>query len=365
MITKQELYSMSPIEIEMIHSYINQLYKERITMETENYDNLVGEVTECPYCHSKHIVKNGFNPKKRQKYLCKKCRGIFLPTTKTLFQHSKVGFADWMLFMAGELNGLTLEQQSVATGLTVTTCFSMRHKLYSAVSHIQEGVVLSGDIECDPTYVKINLKGTKPQNMPRISKKRGKHKGSTIGKNLSGISHHKVCIMSAIDDNDNMLFKIAGLGPEDKDNLSEFKGYFAKGSTLITDGKQALINFARDNMMVSDSIPVVANKQIYKTPKGNTLADVNQLHQELATLIYKKHGVSIRHLPDYLNWLVFAKKLRYTVDGIRRRSDTYITVMKKVITLLTRTICKIDMPINLYEAYHEYHYGIFSHQLFA
>ena len=365
MITKQELYSMSPIEIEMIHSYINQLYKERITMETENYDNLVGEVTECPHCHSKHIVKNGFNPKNRQKYLCKNCHRVFLPTTKTLFQHSKVGFADWMLFIAGELNGLTLEQQSVATGLTVTTCFSMRHKLYSAVSHIQERIVLSGDIECDPTYVKINLKGTKPENMPRISKPRGKHKGSTIGKSLSGISHHKVCIMAAIDDKDNILFKIAGLGPEDKDKLSKFKRYFAKGSTFITDSKPALINFAKDNMMISDSIPAIANRQIYKTPKGNSLADVNQLHQELATLIYKKHGVSTRHLPDYLNWLVFAKKLRYTVDGIRRRSDTYITVMKKVITLLTRTICRIEMPINLYEAYHEYHSGIFSYQLFA
>ena len=62
---------MSPIEIDMIHSYINQLYKERITMKTENYENLVSEVTECPHCHIKHIVKNGFNPKHRQKYRCK------------------------------------------------------------------------------------------------------------------------------------------------------------------------------------------------------------------------------------------------------------------------------------------------------
>lgn len=37
--------------------------------------------------------------------------------------------------------------------------------------------------------------------MPRISKKRSSSA-------YRGISHHKVCIMSAVDDNDNMFLKL-------------------------------------------------------------------------------------------------------------------------------------------------------------
>ena len=41
--------------------------------------------------------------------------------------------------------------------------------------------------------------------MPRSSKKRTSH-----GSNTRGISSHKVCITSGIDENDNMFFEVAG-----------------------------------------------------------------------------------------------------------------------------------------------------------
>ena len=49
-----------------------------------------------------------------------------------MFTHSKTSFNTWSALIACELNGLSLEQDSVATGLSVTTCFHMRHKLYQA-----------------------------------------------------------------------------------------------------------------------------------------------------------------------------------------------------------------------------------------
>ena len=104
------------------------------------------------------------------------CNTVFSATTGTMFSNSPVSFDTWRTFITGELNGLTLQQQSAATRLSVTTCFHMRHKLYAAVSIIQDQVVLEGNIELDPTYTKINLKGTKPENMPRLSKHRGKCK---------------------------------------------------------------------------------------------------------------------------------------------------------------------------------------------
>ena len=46
-----------------------------------------------------------------------------------------------------ELNGLSLEQDSVATGLSITTCFHMCHKLYQAISKVNNNVILRSQIE--------------------------------------------------------------------------------------------------------------------------------------------------------------------------------------------------------------------------
>ena len=157
-ITQDFLNHLSPVELSFIRTGIDKLYKEKVTPDTTNYENIESHVQRCPHCGSVHFVKNGFNPKHRQKYRCKDCSAVFMATTGTMFTHSRTSFNTWSTFIAGELNGLTLEQQTVATELSIVTCFNMRHKLYKAISKVQENAVLSGDVELDPSYTKINLK---------------------------------------------------------------------------------------------------------------------------------------------------------------------------------------------------------------
>ena len=59
---------------------------------------------------------------------------------------------------------------------------------------------MSGEIEADEIYRCINLKGTPKNKMPRAFKPR-----TSGGTTTRGISSHKVCIMGAIDENDNMF----------------------------------------------------------------------------------------------------------------------------------------------------------------
>ena len=334
-ITEEFLNSLTPVEISFIMASINKLSYDKIKHETTNYENLNPKIDRCPHCGSLHFVKNGFNPKNRQKYLCKECHSVFMATTGTMFSHSQTTFDIWGVFIAGELNGLTLEQQSVATGLTVTTCFNMRHKLYKAASKIQKDVKLKGLIELDPSYTSINLKGTKPENMPRASKHRGNKSKSVYSKHLRGISNHKVCLLAAIDENDKMIFKIAGLGQESKDKLEE-------------------------NKMISEAIPVIANQVRFTTDKGNSLGSVNELHTEAKDLIRHKRGVSTRHLQGYLDWLVFRKNLKYTLAMKKWRPEAYMETMQEIIPFICLHICKLEMPIDLYKAYGSYHYGIYS-----
>ena len=91
-----------------------------------------------------------------------------MATTETMFTHSRTSFNIWSTFIAGELNELILEQQTVASELSIVTCFNMRHKLYKAISKVQENVVLGDDVELDSSYMSINLKFTKPENLHKI-----------------------------------------------------------------------------------------------------------------------------------------------------------------------------------------------------
>lgn len=355
-ITQSFIDSLSPVEVTFIKTGIEKLYKDKVTSDTTNYDNLSVHVDHCPHCGSKRYVKNGFNPKHRQKYRCKDCRSVFMATTGTLFSHSRTTFDMWSTFIAGELNSLTLQQQSIATELSVTTCFNMRHKLYQAASIQQRDVILNGNTELDMTYTKINLKGRKPEDMPRISKPRGKHKTSPLGKNLAGLSHHKVCIVTAIDEKDHIVFKIGGLGHESTDMLYKYERHFGKKLTVISDDSQSIKAFAEDKKYQSEIIPA----DCFTSRNGYSVSSVNELHTELKNLIRQKHGISTRHLQGYLDWLVFRKHLKYTLEMRKWKSETYMEVMYEQIPFTCEMINHLPMPIDLYEAYGEYHYGIFA-----
>lgn len=87
--------------------------------------------------------------------------------------------------------------------------------MYALKSFIKN-IELSGEIQSDEKYFSINLKGTKPQNMPRYSKKRTSTKSP-----YRGISHHKIYVVSSIDENDNLLLEIVGLGRCTTDMLKD------------------------------------------------------------------------------------------------------------------------------------------------
>ena len=70
---------------------------------------------------------------------------------------------------------------------------------------ILKHLLIHGLIELDSVYTKINLKGTRPQNMPRSSKHRGRKKASIYSHRLRGLSNHKVCLATATDKNYNIL----------------------------------------------------------------------------------------------------------------------------------------------------------------
>lgn len=353
MIDKEFIQNLTPVEIEFIAGYIYSLTKEKINKEINNHENMVKEVKCCPYCGSTKFVKYGFNKKQIQRFHCKDCSKNFVSTTGTIFYRSRLSFNDWTSFIAAELNGLTLEQEAVIIGKSITTCFYMRHKLYRAISNLVDSQILYEEVETDCTYLKINLKGTKPINMPRRSKQRGKsdQHNSTIG-----VSKRKICVFTAKDSNDNIINKIAGLGSETFEMIKPFSKYIKKNSCIISDSKASNILLAKACRCKAELVPT----KKHSTKNGRNIAEINQIHSDIKLLNKKKHGISTRHLPDYLNWYTFTKKLKYQIELKRRKTQAYVDIMKSDNELTNKEICTIPMPIDLFEAYGDYSYGIFA-----
>ncbi len=157
-----------------------------------------------------------------------------------------------------------------------------------------------------------------------------------------------------------MLLKIAGLGSESEEKYNQYENYFQKGSMLISDSKPAIKNFAKKNNMKSDCIPVIPNKTRYTTNRGNNLGSLNQLQSEFKSILKQKHGISTKHLQDYLNWFIFCKHLKYKVKDTARSTKSYLKAMNGRISFSNKAIASFEMPISLFQAYGEFHYGIFS-----
>lgn len=206
----------------------------------------------------------------------------------------------------------------------------------------------------DALHVSINLKGTKPNKMPRISKVRGKTSA------FRGISHHKVCILSAIDENDQMVFEIQGLGCETTDKVNKMEEYFKKENKtnyLITDMKQCYNKLSENTGRLHDEI----KSEGHVSELGHSLADLNGLHSEFKLLYKRYRGVSIRHLQGYLDFFCFFKNLKYSIDSILKQvNQTYVTSINEKSTLKTKDIHSKEIPIDLFEAYGEYQYGCFA-----
>lgn len=333
------------IKKDLISFLQKSLTKDRITI-------VKGELC-CPSCRSVHYKKNGHDGNGEQRYICCDCKKSFSDKTKSFFYHCRLPKEKWLQFIDLEITGMTLKEEAYYLGVSKTTCFFMRHKLYRCLALLYKKETLSGEVELDAAYFKINLKGTKPEKMPRYSKTRGNTSA------FSGISHHKICAIVAVDENDHMSLKISGLGGESLEKYESQLAHFEKVKTMISDSKSCIPQFCNLLECEHDVIPVIANKKQYTTPNGNHLGDINELVEGFRTSIKYKKGIGTRYLQDELDFYTVKKKLKYQMD--RSEIKTFIfNLLCEAGYISTEEIVLSDLPISLKEAYFDYHYGIFS-----
>ena len=298
----------------------------------------------CDKCGCK-FYKNGKTKDGVQKYICSGCNNTISETTNTVIYHSKLSFDVWSNIIDNLLNGFSLRRIAEENNISVLTSFRIRHKVLLALTTFINNIKLSGEIQSDEKYFSINLKGTKTKNMPRFSKKRTSTKSP-----YCGISHHKICVVSSIDENDNLLLEITGLGRCTTKMLENSLGKKLKyAKSIKADSASAYQEFCSNH-----------NLNLFAVPSGFhsngliNIAEINGVHSQLEVWLTKFRGVSTRHLQEYLNWFtyIFMMKKRFSLNKLKTESYANIVIDNNYIN--SNKIFSIDMPINLNIAYAEY-----------
>lgn len=299
----------------------------------------------CPKC-GERMWKNGTD-NGHQKWVCPGCRETVRSGGLGPAESVKKKAVVWLRFVSCELRRMTIREIAAACGISATQAFYMRHKMQEALSERLGRAALSGRVEMDGKSFRINLKGTRPASMPRISKKRGSGTVNVM---------HKVMTIWAIDENDNMVARIVGLGPESREKADRMLPFLKGCGTLVTDDKSCYEGFARDNGYAHVQIKSGG----HSNENGETMNEVNSLMSDFETWSARCRGISTRHLQGYLDRFLFQKMLCYAKEALDRPGAQLRDILAEKTVIACRDILVKAMPIDLYDAYGEWGYGIFA-----
>ena len=336
------LDSLLPDELEKIQLYINNLLDIKETTRVTNikYQEKYNEI-KCPKCNGNWIVKNG-KKNKTQRYKCKNCDKFFSISTGTLSSHLKISFNNLITIMKDMLDSKNLDDTSKDIKMSIREVYNIRIKIMDTLKVFREKTMLSGIIEMDEKYISINFKGTRKDKMPRESKR------SSHDNTASGISKEDVCILGAIDENDNILLVISGLASAGIQYLKNgFNSKIKEGATIITDEKSSYIKFAKDNNLILKQI----KSGNHSTKDGYNINTLNQIFSELDKYLGNFNGLSTRHLQQYLDFFTYKKYLKYAVEYMYKNIEFYKYILSNSSTLINKNICTTTMPVDVLEAY--------------
>lgn len=153
-------------EILVLGSQVSQ-----VEQEVKEFRFSKGKV--CPICSSENISRNGkYNGK--QRYICKSCKKTFTDFTNSATYKSKKTLDKWLKYAKCMVNGYSIRKSAEIVEINIATSFFWRHKILDCINTFLGKGYVDDVVEADEVFFAKSFKGTKPSNMPRNSRKRGK-----------------------------------------------------------------------------------------------------------------------------------------------------------------------------------------------
>lgn len=282
-----------------VFQHFNGILNESSTGEHEIYkvrkEIHEGEPIYCPHCKSEHWILFG-KIKGVQKYRCKECNRVFTPLTGTSVHwiHKK---DKWNVYLDCMLQSMSLHKCAKEAGISYKTSFDWRHKILKSLKDIGCNK-LTGVIEADETFFLSSRKGRK-----KIRDRKPRKRGGTSEYGTS----KRLCVLTAIDRNQNLRLSITGIGNPSSEQIVKTMDPWVikqnnklKKSILCTDGSNSYHAFAKKKNLTHFRIPGYDVK--WTKPKVYHLQHVNNTHRKLKEWIRIFHGVSDRYMINYLSY---------------------------------------------------------------
>ena len=323
---------------DFITAYNELSYSDRVVFYTTvsndvnvSEDNLQSFLIEtritdkrvCVYCSGEHVVKNGTRKDGTQRYLCRDCRKSFIPSSHSVTSRTKKHLSVWAKYLRCMMEKKTLAETAEECHIALSTSFAWRHKILASLGELADKVYLEGTVEADETCFNVSYKGNHSKStdfsMPRPAHKRGNDN------HTKGLSSEKVCVPCAISEGGLAYARPEKLGKASSECIEDaFDGIISPGAILRTDNEKAYRAFAgkagialvqtdTDCRTVREGGDVYGLQQVnaYKSPSPSTgdlegavhgVQQANAFHRSLKAFIRRFHGVSTKHLGNYIVW---------------------------------------------------------------
>lgn len=330
----QELKVLTIPQLEQTKNIIiNEIKKKEERYLTNNQKK-----PNCPHCSSSISKRNGYDAKKRERYLCgnSKCNKTFTNQTKNILSGSKK-FQNYLYQMVEyTLDGLTIRTISDKIQIPLNTVWTWRTKILNMIGElIDEENFLSKEVYSDETYIKINCKGTKPHKMPRKSYETQKKVVA---------QRELLCILTAIDNTKRVIFKIDGVARLTREKIDKFiKPLILPGTTLITDGENNYIGFSWENDIIHQPI----SQTTHKSRLGYSLGPINSTHSAFKHYLKKYRGVSSKRLKGYINLFIFQFMMKRILSQVEMQDYLLRTILNLKIDITDQEIKETKFPIDI------------------
>ena len=306
-IQKLSLYKQKQILSKLEENIMLGSQITEITNEVKEMRFSKGKV--CPHCNREDISRNGkYNDK--QRYICKDCGKTFTDFTNSATYKSKKPLDKWMKYAKCMLSGYSIRKCAEIVEINIATSFFWRHKILNCISTFLGVGSVDGVVEADEVFFAYSYKGTKPANMPRPSRKRGKQ----VKKR--GISNEQVCVATALDRQRNLIIELLCTGRMTSDELKKlYNNRIGEASILCTDSHKSYMQFAEDMELEHKRIKRGKHKEdIYH------IQHINSLHSNLKRWMTRFNGVATKYLENYMKWFKWIDTFSSEKESIQIKS---------------------------------------------
>ena len=284
--------SMKPNERDVLYRQVLGI------IDAKRFEDVVeghGQALACPECGGEGLIKYGKTAKGTQRYQCRDCGKVHAHLEcGTIMRNTKLPRETWYRFAKCFVNGFTVSQIQEECEVSRKTAWFMRTRMMEAVSTLLPSFELKSGVSAqfDEIYFRESFKGmrfSKMENPPREVHKRGES-------NTRGIGDELVCVLTGINDNDDIFYEVCCRGSINRDAI------VAAFSKCIHSG--AIVNTDRHCSYSSamSTLGSIIHKPHHSTDHA-PLNRVNSIHSHLREMIDGRfRGVSTKWLPYYVGY---------------------------------------------------------------